>query len=158
MFQLIATATLLPESTIHSELSAVLAAFVGINTVMFAVVSLSVALGLLPVGVAILLRGSRLGTWPVRSLGLASVVSAGTAAVANIVEDGFGASWAGTAYFAGVVGTLLVLLVVALAVKGPRLLALVPIATVVGMVNLERAGGHIVLIAWGGLALRRRGD
>lgn len=83
------------------------------------------------------------------------MVTAGTAAVANVVEDGFDVSGAGTAFFAGIVGTLLVLLVAAagLAVCGARVLALVPLATVIGMVNLERAGGLLVLIAWRCLAL-----
>nr|MBA2336807.1 hypothetical protein [Acidimicrobiia bacterium] len=121
----------------------------------FAVASVSIALGLLPVGVWILLQRSNLGPLPVRSLSLASMVTAGTAAVANVVEDGFGVSVAGTAFFVGIVGTLLVLSVAAagLAVRGPRVLALVPLATVIGMVNLERAGGLLVLIAWGCLAL-----
>ncbi len=43
-----------------------------------------------------------------------------------------------------------------LAVRGPRLLALVPLTTVLGMVTLERAGGLLVLIAWGSLALSLR--
>jgi len=124
----------------------------------FAVASISAALGLLPVGVAILLHGSGLGPWTVRSLSLASVVTACTAALANVLEDGFGISSAGAVYFAGVVGTLLVLLAAAagLAVRGPRVLTLIPIATVVGIVNLERAGGLLVLVAWGCLALRLR--
>lgn len=96
--------------------------------------SVSIALGLLPVSVWILLQRSDLEPLPVRSLSLASMVTAGTAAVANVVEDGFGVSVAGTASFAGVVGTLLVLLVAAagLAVRGPRGPALVPLATVIG--------------------------
>ncbi len=120
-------------------------------------VSLSIALGLLPVGVGILLKHTNLGPLSVRSLSVASIATAGTAAMSNIVEDGFGASWAGTTYLVGVLGTFLVLLVAAagLAVRGPRLLALVPLATVIGIVNLERGGGLVVLIAWGCLALSR---
>ncbi len=58
----------------------------------FAVASVSIALGLLPVGVWILLQRSNLEPLPVRSLSLAAMVTAGTAAVANVVEDGFGVS------------------------------------------------------------------
>ncbi len=121
----------------------------------FAVTSFSAAFGLLPVGVWILLHRSRVGPVSVRVLSVAAVVTAGSAAVANVVEDGFGVSGAGTVYLVGTTGTLLVLLVtaVALAIRGPRSLALVLLATLVGMLNFERGGGLLVLVAWGCLAL-----
>ena len=121
----------------------------------FAVISFSVAFALLPVGIWILLHRSHLKPVSVRVLSVAAVVTAGSAAVANVVEDGFGVSEAGTVYLVGATGTLLVLLVTALAVaiRGPRSLALVPLATLFGMLNFERGGGLIVLVAWAWLAL-----
>jgi hypothetical protein len=120
----------------------------------FAVGSLSLALLLLPVGGWILLERSTIGLGAARLLSLAVGLAADTAAVANLVEDGFGVSGAGSVYFAGVAATLLALLAVAvaLATGGSPLLALVPLATVAGMVNLERGGGALVLIAWGWFA------
>lgn len=121
----------------------------------FAVTSFSAAFGLLPVGVWILLHRSLVGPVSVRVLSVAAVVTAGSAAVANVVEDGFGVSRAGSVYLVGTTGTLFVLLVttVALAIRGPRSLALVLLATLVGMLNFERGGGLLVLVAWGYLAL-----
>jgi hypothetical protein len=120
----------------------------------FAVLSLSVALLLLPAGVWILLERSTIGLGAARLLSLAVGMAADTAAVANLGEDGFGISAAGSVYFAGIAATLLMLVAaaVALAIGGSPVLALVPLATAVGMVNLERGGGVIVLIAWGWFA------
>jgi hypothetical protein len=119
-----------------------------------AVGSLSLALLLLPVGVWIMLERSTIGLGAARLLSLTVGLAADTAAVANLVEDGFGVSGAGSVYFAGIAATLLALLAVAvaLAIGGSPLLAVVLLATVAGMVNLERGGGVLVLIAWGWFA------
>lgn len=124
-----------------------------------AVVSYSVALLALAVGLVVLARlvGGRI---PLIA-SLVAATGATIAAVGNVIEDGLGRAWAGNAfYLPGSVLYLLGLIALTLAIatyrKGRlRLLALVPAATLVGLMLLERGGGVLVLAAWGGLAIAR---
>ena len=122
-----------------------------------AVVSYSVALPALAVGLVVLARlvGGRI---PLIA-SLVAATGATIAAVGNVIEDGLGDAWAGDAlYLPGSVLYLLGLIALTLAIaterKGLlRLLTLVPAATLVGLMLLERGGGVLVLAAWGGLAI-----
>lgn len=123
----------------------------------FAVLSLSIALVLLPAGLFFLveLQPSRRVT---HALVLVAAVAALVAGVSNVVETGGGVDEAGTAYFLSIQLTIvsLVLLSGALLMGRPRWPALVVAATITGMLLLERGGGVLVLLAWLGTATAMR--
>ena len=114
-----------------------------------AVVSYSVALMLLALAMVVLpeLAGRR------RAVQVASwfvAIAALVTAVANLAEDAFDLSSFGAAFVGGALalfGALLVLAVI-LAAARPRALALVPLATLMGIGTMEAGGGALVLVAW----------
>lgn len=115
----------------------------------WAVVSLSLALALLPAGVHYavgLQEPSATRRILVALIGAAAV----TAAVSNLLEDAAGVDWAATPYFFGLVVAMPGMIVLAFVCLGrrPRWLALVLILTVTGMVNMEIGGGVLVLLVW----------
>ena len=120
----------------------------------FAVVSLSLALLLLPAGLAVLV-GAHGGGWA-KSLALVVSMGAVTSAIANLLEGGAGIAEAGDVYFVAtmvMVATMLLLGGVLLAHR-PRQPGLVVLATLIGMLLLERGGGVLILVAWTLAAVR----
>ena len=118
----------------------------------WAVVSFSLAFAVLPVGLAFVARLSTTGARRVLVVALLAVIacSSVTAAVANLIEDGAGVAAAGTPYFvaAGITMASMLALAGVLVWSRPRWPSLIPFLTVVGMLNLERGGGVIVLLVW----------
>ena len=77
----------------------------------------------------------------------------GVASVVNVVEDGFGQSWAFWGFVLSLATILLALLAltVAIVVTGGgqyRLLAPVPAGTVVGIVGFVEVGGVVMVTTW----------
>ena len=84
--------------------------------------------------------------WPARCAAAAAVV----VGLANLMEDGFGVEGAGIGF--GLGNAVLLLSCVAMSalclIKSPRWAAVVPVATAVGLLLLENAGGLLVLAVW----------
>jgi hypothetical protein len=119
-----------------------------------AVLSYSVAFFLLAGSVTVLARLAP-RTRFVRTAAAATVIGAVLAGAANLVEDGLDVQALGAAYVTGALLTLagLLALAAALAVAGRRRLALVPLATAIGMMAFVAGGGVLVLVAWVWLAV-----
>lgn len=114
------------------------------------VASVSFALLLLPVGLVGLVEMQTAARRTTRALLPVVAVAATAAALANAIEVGGGIDAAGTVYFVAVTVTMAatVALSVVLLAGRPRWPGLVAAATVVGIINLERGGGVLVLLAW----------
>jgi hypothetical protein len=125
-----------------------------------AVVSFSVALAILAPGMILLAElGGR--TRAVRGGCLVVAIGAIVAAFANFIEDGLGVAAFGDVFAAGLAGILVGLpfLAIVFAVRPPRWLAAVAVATFAGMFASSQAGGgFLVLAAWliVAVALRRK--
>lgn len=116
----------------------------------WAVASISFALLLLPVGVVGLVgiqNGVRRTT---RVLVPVIAVAATSAALANLIEDGGGVDSVGIVYVVAIAVTMaaMVVLSAVLLTGRPMWPGLVAATTVFGIVNLERGGGVLVLLAW----------
>lgn len=126
----------------------------------WAVVSVSLALALLPAGLAVLIRLVQRGPRTARILLAIVAVGAVTAAIANLVEDGLGVDAAGNVYFVSILATLVALLAAGCVMLAapPRWPGVVVLSTVVGILLLESGGGLLVLLAWAAAAaaVRRR--
>lgn len=124
----------------------------------WAVVTISLALALLPAALALLVVLSQ-GVGRI-SLVLLAVAALGAvaAAIANVIEDGLGVAGAGNVYYASIVLMMLTLLALAgvLAAGHPRWPGLVVLGSVIGMVLLEKGGGLMILLAWGAAAITLR--
>jgi hypothetical protein len=124
----------------------------------WAVVSVSLALALLPAGMVLLVGLSQ----PVnRTLGVLLVLAAlgsATAAIANVVEGGLGVDAVGNVYY----GSILLLLLTMLALAGvlvagsPRWPGAAVLATLIGLILLESGGGVLILLVWGAAAIAVR--
>jgi len=105
----------------------------------------SVAMWLLAPAI-LLLPQAPAARWPARLAAAAAVV----VGLTNVIEDGLGVDPVGIVY--GLGGGALLLSLVAMTavclVRPPRWAALVLVATVVGMLQLENGGGVVVLAAW----------
>jgi hypothetical protein len=87
--------------------------------------------------------------------GATVAVAALVTALANLAEDGLGMA-AFSGLFVGAAIAMLaafVVLGITLAAKPPRVLALVPLATMIGIGAMEAGGGLLVLAAWGAVAI-----
>jgi hypothetical protein len=124
----------------------------------WAVVSVSLALALLPAGLSLLVRLSQRGGRQSYVLTVIAALGAITAAISNVVEDGVGVDAAGSVYFVSVSLTMLtmVALSVVLLAGRPRWPGLVVLSTLIGIINLEAGGGILVLVAWGAAAIAVR--
>lgn len=110
-----------------------------------AVLALSLAMWLLAPALLVLPQPTA-ARWPARFAAAAAVV----VGLANLVEDGFGVEGAGIGFGLGNAVLMLGCVAVSLAclAKSPRWAAVVPAATVFGLLQLENAGGLVVLVAW----------
>ena len=124
----------------------------------WAVVSFSLCWALLPAGLALLVRLTQRGGRTTHALLAIGAVGAVTAAIANIIEDGMGVDAAGSVYFVSVSLTMLTMIALAgvLLAGQPRWPGVVVLSTLIGMLNLEAAGGVLVLLAWGATAIALR--
>jgi len=124
----------------------------------WAVVSFSLALALLPAGMALLVGLSEHGKPTSRVLLVIAALAAVTAAVANVVEDGLGVDAAGSVYYGSVLLLTLTMLVLTgvLGARSPRWPGVVVFATLVGLVMLELGGGVLILLVWGAAAIAVR--
>ncbi len=118
----------------------------------FAVLSFSAAWFALALGLPLLARSIGGGRLVHRSA-LVSAAGAALAGLGNVLEDGLQLGFAFWLFIAGAVVTMLGLIVFAVAVAATgrgsrRLLAAIPVATLVGMLLFESGGGVIVLAAW----------
>lgn len=124
----------------------------------WAVVSFSLCLALLPVGLAFLVRLSQRRGRASRVLVMIAALGGLTAGIANLIEDGMGVDAAGSVYFVSV--SLMMLTMIALAgvllVDRPRWPGLVVLSTLIGMLNLESGGGVLVLVVWCATAIAVR--
>lgn len=81
--------------------------------------------------------------------------AAGTNSLTNIIEDGVGVEGMFFAFIAGTAVMLVALVglsVVMVRARGTRLLALVPLGTIIGTVAFVAAGGPIMAATWLGAA------
>ena len=125
----------------------------------WAVVSVSLALALLPAGMALLVGLSQRGTGTgTASVLLLAALGAGAAAIANVVEDGLGVAAAGNVYYGSILLLLLTMLALAgvLVARRPRWPGVVVLATLIGLVLLESGGGVLILLVWGAAAIAVR--
>jgi len=124
----------------------------------WAVVSFSLALALLPVGMALLVGQSQRVNRTSSVLLVLAALGAVTAAIANVVEDGLGVEAAGNVYYGSILLLLLTMLALAgvLAAKSPRWPGVVVLATLIGLVLLESGGGVLILLVWGAAAIAVR--
>ena len=118
----------------------------------FAVLSFSAAWFALALGLPVLARSID-GGRVVRLSALVSGAGAALAGLGNLLEDGLQLELAFWPFIAGAVVTMLGLVAFAVAVAATgrgnrRLLAAIPLATLVGMLLLESGGGVLVLAAW----------
>jgi hypothetical protein len=125
-----------------------------------AVLSFSIALALLAPGMILLAElGGR--SRAVNGGCILVAVGAIVAAVANIIEDGLGVAMFGEVFAVGLGGILVGLpfLAIVFALRRPRWLAAVALATFVGIfASSQAAGGFLVLAAWLAVAVAiRRG-
>lgn len=116
----------------------------------WAVVSVSLALALLPAAMAFLVALGHRRERTSRVLLVMAALGAVTASTANVVEDGLGVDSAGNVYYASILLLLLTMLALAgvLVSRSPRWPGVVVLATVIGLVMLESGGGVLVLLAW----------
>lgn len=124
----------------------------------WAVVSVSLALALLPAGMALLVGLSQPGKRPTSVLLVLAALGAVTAAIANVVEDGLGVDAAGNVYYGSTLLLLLTMLALAgmLVARSPRWPGVVVLATLIGLVLLESGGGVLILLVWGAAAIAVR--
>ncbi len=118
----------------------------------FAVLSFSAAWFALALGLPLLARSIGGGRLVHRSA-LVSAAGAALAGLGNLLEDGLQLGFAFWPFIAGAVVTMLGLIVFSVAVAATgqgkrRLLAAIPVATLIGMLLFESGGGVIVLVAW----------
>jgi len=82
----------------------------------------------------------------------------GTAAIANVIEDGMGVDAAGSVYFVSII--LMLLTMIALAgvslASRQRWPGVVVLSTLIGMLMLESGGGVPLLVVWGATAMAVR--
>src|SRR6266545_675925 len=123
-----------------------------------AVVTVSLALALLPAGLALLDGLSRRRGRTFRVLLVVAALGAVTAAIANLVEDGMGVDAAGSVYYLSIVLMMVSMLALAgvLLSGRPRWPGLVVLGTLIGLILLESGGGVLILIAWGAAAIAVR--
>jgi hypothetical protein len=123
-----------------------------------AVVTVSLALALLPASMASLVGLSQRDNRTSRVLLVIAALGALTAAIANVFEDGLGVDAAGSVYY----GSILLLMLTMLALAGvlfansPRWPGVVVLATLIGLVLLEAGGGVLILLVWGAAAITVR--
>jgi hypothetical protein len=110
-----------------------------------AVLALSLAMWLLVPALLVLPQPS-VARWAARFAAAAAAV----VGLANLAEDGFDVESAGVGFALG--NAVLLLSCVAMSVlclaKSPRWAAVVPAATVIGLLQLENAGGLVILLGW----------
>ncbi len=104
-------------------------------------------------GVALAVLGRLVGGRWVTRLSLVAGGGSALASVVNVVEDGFGQSWAFWGFVLSLATILLALLGLTVAIVATgggqyRLLALVPAGTVVGIVGFVEVGGVVMLTTW----------
>jgi len=123
-----------------------------------AVVTFSLALALLPAGLALMVGLSQRHGRTFRVLLVVAALGAVTAAIANLIEDGLGVDAAGSVYYFSIVLMMLTMLALAgVLVSGrPRWPGLVVLCTLIGLVLLESGGGVLILIVWGAAAIAMR--
>jgi len=124
----------------------------------WAVVSFSLALALLPAGMALLVHLSGRGNRTSRVLLVTAALGAVTAAIANAIEDGLGVDAAGSVYYGSILLLMLTMLALAgvLVARTPRWPGVVILATMIGLVLLELGGGVLILLAWGAATIAVR--
>lgn len=118
----------------------------------FAVISYSVALFAVAFALPLLARHTGGGPTVVR-VALIPAVGAALAGLANLLEDALQLRFAGWFYGAGgaltALGLIAFTLAIALAGRGRgRLLAVIPLMTLIGWFLFESGGGVLVLVTW----------
>ena len=108
---------------------------------------------ILVLAIAIPLLAELVGGRFVFRVSLVAAAGAGLASVANVFEDGLHIEWVFFAFVLGAAIMLLALLILSVAITlagqgGSRLLALVPLGTVVAILLYVVAGGPLMLATW----------